>query len=168
MDTTRTRGPLTAGDPDALRVAIASHPFCEGLATEHVAIMAEGAGERTLAAGEFVIRHGWVADALHLLVEGDVALEMADPGRDPMTIETLHGGDPLGWSWLYPPSTWAFDARCLSDTRLLTLDGDHLRRMVDDDPVFGRELALRIGRVVAERLQFARAQLLDAHHHDHR
>jgi CRP/FNR family transcriptional regulator, cyclic AMP receptor protein len=166
--TTSSGRPLGAGDPGSIRVALAGHPFCTGLTTEHVIAMAEGASERMLAAGDLVIRHGWVADALHLLVEGDVALEMSEPGYDPITIETLHGGDPIGWSWLYPPSTWAFDARCLSPVSLLSLDGAHLRRLVDDDPVLGRELALRIGRVVAERLQFARAQLLDIHHHDHR
>jgi CRP/FNR family transcriptional regulator, cyclic AMP receptor protein len=168
MATEPTRQPLSPGEHDALRVAIAGHPFCEGLSAEHVTAMAQGASDRRLAAGSFVIRHGWVADALHLLVDGDVALEMSDPGREPITIETLHGGDPLGWSWLYTPSTWAFDARCLTETRVLTLDGAHLRQLVADDPVIGRALALRVGRVVSERLQFARAQLLDVQHHDHR
>jgi CRP/FNR family transcriptional regulator, cyclic AMP receptor protein len=162
------RGPLTAGDPGAVRAAIASHPFCEGLPAEHVASMAEGASERVLAAGDFVIRHGGLADALHLLVEGDVALEMAEPTREPMTLETLHAGDPLGWSWLYPPSTWAFDARCRTRTRVLSVDGAHLRQLMEVDPVFGRELALRIGRVVAQRLQHARSQLLSVQLHDHR
>jgi CRP/FNR family transcriptional regulator, cyclic AMP receptor protein len=168
MERTGPHGPLTAGDPDRLRVALAGHPFCAGLAAEHVAQMAEATSEHTLAAEDFVIRHGGDADALHLLVEGDVALEMTDPGREPITVETLHAGDPIGWSWLYPPSTWAFDARCLSAVALLSIDGGHLRRLVAADPVFGRELALRIGWVVIERLQFARAQLLDVHHHDHR
>jgi CRP/FNR family transcriptional regulator, cyclic AMP receptor protein len=168
MARTAPHGPLTAGDPDRLRVAVAGHPFCAGLAAEHVAAMAEAASEHRLDPGAFVIRHGGEADALHLLVDGDVALEMPDPGREPITVETLHAGDPLGWSWLYPPRTWAFDARCLSSVTLLSVDGAHLRRLVDADPRFGRELALRIGWVVIERLQFARAQLLDVHHHDHR
>jgi CRP/FNR family transcriptional regulator, cyclic AMP receptor protein len=168
MARTAPHGPLTAGDPDRLRVAVAGHPFCAGLAAEHVAAMAEAASEHRLDPGAFVIRHGGDADALHLLVDGDVALEMPDPGREPITVETLHAGDPLGWSWLYPPRTWAFDARCLTPVTLLSVDGDHLRHLVEADPRFGRELALRVGWVVIERLQFARAQLLDVHHHDHR
>jgi CRP/FNR family transcriptional regulator, cyclic AMP receptor protein len=161
-----TRGPLTAGDPEAARVAIASHPFCSGLAAGHLGAMARGASERRLDAGEYVIRHGGVADALFLVVDGDVALEMSDPAHGPTTLETLHGGDPIGWSWLYPPRTWAFDARCLTATSLWALDGEHLRRLMDEDAVLGRELALRIGRLVAERLHFARVQLLDIHLHD--
>jgi CRP/FNR family transcriptional regulator, cyclic AMP receptor protein len=159
---------LSAGEPDSLRVLLASQPFCDDLDVEHVTAMASGVSERVLAPGDFVIRHGHRADDLHLLVEGDVALEISEPGREPLIVETLHAGDPIGWSWLYPPRTWAFDARCLSPARLLCLDGDNLRRLVEEDPRFGRDLALRVGRVIIERLQFARAQLVDASHHDHR
>jgi CRP/FNR family transcriptional regulator, cyclic AMP receptor protein len=162
------REPLPAGDPDTARVAIASHPFCAGLRAEDLAGMAEGASERRLRAGDFVIRHGGFADALYLLVDGDVSLEMADPARDPTTLETLHGGDTIGWSWLFPPSTWAFDARCRTATSLWCLDGAHLRRLMASDPRFGLELALRVGRLVAERLHATRAQLLAIQWHDDR
>jgi CRP/FNR family transcriptional regulator, cyclic AMP receptor protein len=161
-----THEPLTAGDPDTVRVAIASHPFCAGFEADDVTAIAEGASERTVSAGELVIRHGEPADALYLLVEGDVALEITDPAHEPLTVETLHGGDALGWSWLYPPHAWVFDARSRSTSRLLCIDATHLRRLMDDDPRFGRDLALRVGAVVVERLQFSRAQLVDAHLHD--
>jgi CRP/FNR family transcriptional regulator, cyclic AMP receptor protein len=162
------REPLPAGDADAAVVAIAGHPFCAGLLAEDLAGMAEGASERRLGAGDFVIRHGGLADALYLLVDGDVSLEMADPGRDPTTLETLHGGDTIGWSWLFPPSTWAFDARCRTATSLWCLDGAHLRHLMASDPRFGLELALRVGRLVAERLHATRAQLLAIRWHDDR
>jgi CRP/FNR family transcriptional regulator, cyclic AMP receptor protein len=161
-----SRAPLRAGDPDAARVALAGHPFCAGLQAEDLARMAEGASERRLDAGDFVIRHGGLADALYLLIDGDVSLEMADPGREPTTVETLHGGDTIGWSWLYPPSTWAFDARCRAATQLWCLDGAHLRQLMETDPRFGHELALRIGRLLAERLHATRAQLLAIQWHD--
>jgi CRP/FNR family transcriptional regulator, cyclic AMP receptor protein len=160
--------PLPAGDPAAASVAIASHPFCAGLHADDLARMAEGASERRLEAGDFVIRHGGLADALYLLVDGDVSLEMADPGRDPTTLETLHGGDTIGWSWLFPPWTWAFDARCRTATQLWCLDGEHLRHLMETDPRLGYELALRIGRLVAERLHAARAQLLAIQWYDDR
>jgi CRP/FNR family transcriptional regulator, cyclic AMP receptor protein len=161
-------GPLPAGDPGTARVAIASHPFCAGLDATRVSALADGAGELSFAAGDLVLQHGHDADALYLLLEGDVSVEVADPAHETLTIETLHAGDPLGWSWLYPPRVWAFDARCLGQTRAVRVDADHLRRLIDDDPAFGRDLALRMGRVVVERLQFARAQLVEAHLHDHR
>jgi CRP/FNR family transcriptional regulator, cyclic AMP receptor protein len=164
----RIREELPAGDPAAARIALAGHPFCAGLRAEDLAGMAEGASERRLDAGDLVIRHGGLADALYLLVDGDVSLEMADPGRDPTTVETLHGGDTIGWSWLFPPATWAFDARCLTTTQLWCLDGAHLRDLMTTDPRFGHEVALRVGRVLAERLHATRTQLLAIRWHDDR
>ena len=162
-----THEPLHAGESDTVQVALASHPFCAELAAEHLALMAEGTSERTLGPDQFVIRHARPADALYLVVEGAVALEVSDPTRGPITIETIHSGDVIGWSWLFAPRNWAFDGRCLATTRLLRIDGDHLRALIDEHPVLGRDLVLRLGRVVVERLQSARVQLLDVHHDHH-
>lgn len=159
---------LPAGDPDALRSVIAEHAFCSGFAAEHVIAMAQGAMVATVPAGSFVFRRGAAATAFHLVTEGTVALEMASPGHEPLTIETLHPGDALGWSWLFTDRGWQFDAHCLTEVTTVGIDAGHLRRLIADDPAFGRDLVLRIGRVVVDRLIQTRAQLLDIHHHDHR
>ena len=159
-----THEPLNAGETGTVPVALASHPFCAEMDADHLALIAEGASERTLGTDQFVIRHGHTADALHLVVEGAVALEIADPSRGALTIETIHSGDVIGWSWLFPPRSWAFDGRCLASTRFLRIDGEHLRTLIDEHPELGRDLVLRLGRVVVERLQAARVQLLDIHH----
>ena len=153
--------------PD-LTGALASHPFLAGFDHAHVEAMAVGARAVRWAAGSYAFRHGGVADTFHLVVEGRVALEVADPGHAPIVVETLQAGEPLGWSWLYPHRTWAFDARAAVDTETLALDADRLRRLMDDDPVLGRDLALRVGRVAVDRLLHTRAQLVMAHHHDRR
>ena len=44
---------------------------------------------------------------------GSVAIETEVPGRGAVTVETLHAGDVLGWSWLLPPYRSAFGARAL-------------------------------------------------------
>ncbi|MFP4635585.1 MAG: cyclic nucleotide-binding domain-containing protein [Nitriliruptoraceae bacterium] len=162
-----TREPLSSGGGDPVQIALASHPFCDGMEAEHIAMLSRGASERTLATDQYVIRHGHEADALYLVVEGAVALEVSDPTRGPMTIETIHTGDVIGWSWLFPPRSWAFDGRCLTPSRFLRLDGDELRQLIDRHPTLGRDLVLRLGRVVVERLQSARVQLLDVHHVPH-
>jgi CRP/FNR family transcriptional regulator, cyclic AMP receptor protein len=160
-------GTLPPGEPDALRATIAAHPFCAGIDAAHVVAMAEGAVETRCGPGDLVLRRGGQARVFHLLVEGTVALEVAAPAREPLTIETLHAGEPLGWSWLYPDHTWDFDARCLTDVRSVALDAACLHSLMDDDPVFGRDLALRVGRIVVDRLQHTRQQLVDVQHHDH-
>lgn len=157
---------LGSGDPDTLRVALAGHPFCADLEVEHVHAMSEAASERELPAGSFLLRRGQPAEALALLLDGDVSLELTEPGDEPIVLETLHGGDPVGWSWLFSPHRWAFDARCLTPVRLLQLDAARLRTMMTADPAFGMALTQRIGQLVVQRLQFTRAQLVEIAHHD--
>lgn len=157
---------LVVGDIDALRSTIAAHRFCGGLDVAHVSALADNASEVHLSAGTFAIRRGRPADALYLLTAGDVAIELHDPIAGPLTLETLHAGDPLGWSWLYEPRTWSFDAMCLTDVTSIRIDAAGLRELIDTDTAFGREIALRMGAVVADRLLHARIALVDVHHHD--
>ncbi len=158
--------PLQAGDPDTLRVTLAGHPFCAGLEVAHVQAMAELASEHTFGPGTFLLRRGYAARTLFLLLQGDVSLEIVEPGADAIVLETLHEGETVGWSWLFPPHRWSFDARCLSPVRLVQLDADRLRALMARDPALGRDLAVRVGQLVVQRLQLTRAQLVEIQHHD--
>ena len=42
---------------------------------------------------------------------GRVALETTSRARGASSIETLEPGEVIGWSWLFPPYRWHFDAR---------------------------------------------------------
>ncbi len=154
--------------PRDLAAALAAHPFLAGVDHGHVEQLADAAGERTWPAGAWLFRHGGVADVFHLVVAGRVALEVADPGHDSIIVETLRPGEPLGWSWLFPHRTWAFDARAVEDTTTLELDAGRLRALMDEDAEFGRDFALRVGRVAVDRLLHTRTQLVLAHHHARR
>jgi len=80
-----------------------------------------------------------------------------------LTIETLQEGDLIGWSWLFPPYTTAFDARSLEDTHTLVFDGACLRAKCDLDPALGYGLLKLFAGLVVQRLQNARFQLLDVY-----
>lgn len=153
---------LEPGHHDELAARLAAHPFTDGLDASHVDALAELAGEVTLRRGEFVFRHGRPADTLYLLTAGDVALEIGVPGREPLTIQTLHEGDVLGWSWLWPPYEWHLDAHARSDVRALAVDAVALRHQLTTDPVMGCVVAMRVGGVLVDRLRHARDQLASA------
>ena len=51
------------------------------------------------------------ADTFYVLRHGSVALETFVPTRGPVVIETIEAGEVLGWSWLFAPYRWHFDAR---------------------------------------------------------
>jgi CRP/FNR family transcriptional regulator, cyclic AMP receptor protein len=84
-----------------------------------------------------------------------------------VTIETVEAGDVVGWSWLFPPYRWHFDARALSTVRATVFDGACLRDKCRADPELGFELMSRFAQVMLERLQWTRLRLLDGYcdHH---
>lgn len=153
---------LEEGSRDRLTATLAAHPFTAGLDAAHLRALADLAGEVTVEAGRFVFRHGRPADTLYLLTAGDVALEVAVPGRDPVILQTLHEGDVLGWSWLWPPYQWHLDAHCRSRVTAIAIDAVGLRDALTADPVMGCVVSMRIGGVLVERLQHARDQLASA------
>jgi len=76
-------------------------------------------------------------------------------------IETLGDGDILGWSWLFSPYQWHFDARAKQLSRAVAIDGKTLREQCEEDHDLGFELMKRFASIVVERLQAAQVQLMD-------
>ena len=150
---------LDRGSRDELAATLAAHPFTSDLDAPHLELLTDLAGLVTVEADRLVLRHGQPADTVYLLVEGDVALELAGPEQERITLQTLHEGDVLGWSWLWPPYHWHLDARSLTDVRAIALDGIGLREALAADPVLGCVVTMRIGGVLVDRLRHARERL---------
>ncbi len=112
-------------------------------------------------AGETLFREGEPADVFYVLRRGRVALELYVPARGPLTIETIDAGEVVGWSWLFPPHSWHFDARAVSPIRAVAVDGACIREKCDDDPELGYELMKRFSAVILDRLNATRIQLAD-------
>ena len=117
--------------------------------------------ERRFAAGEHIMREGEPAEHLYVIRSGTVALETTVPGRGPVTLQTLHDGDLLGWSWMVPPHRTRFDARAVSETVALAVDGERLRAACDADPALGYAVLRRLAVIFTERLTETRLRLLD-------
>src|SRR5262245_45835913 len=145
----------------SLEKVIAAEPFFAGLDPERMSLLAGCAGTVRFDAGATIFRQGDPADLFYVLRYGAVALETFVPGRGPVVIETLEAGEVLGWSWLFEPYRWHFDARALGVVRATGFDGACLRGKCEDDPVLGYELMGRFAQVVIERLQWTRIRLLD-------
>ena len=136
-------------------------PALRALAPEHRATIAGCARNRVFARGEALLREGDAADEFFVLREGAVAIEAHDPARGALTIETLHPGEIVGWSWLLPPYRAAFDARASDVAHVLAFDGTCLRRKCEADPALGYALMKLVAGVFVERLQNTRLRLLD-------
>ena len=114
-------------------------------------------------AGELLFEEGEPADVFFLLRRGRVALELHSPTRGGLTIDTVDAGSVVGWSWLFPPYRWQFDARAIDPVRAVAFDGACLRGKCDDDPRLCYSLMGRFGQVMVDRLQAARIRLLDVY-----
>jgi CRP-like cAMP-binding protein len=139
------------------------HPVTRGLSAGDVALLAGCARNVRFQPGEYLFREGEDAEHVFLVRHGRVALEVHAPGRAPLVIQTLSGGEIVGWSWFFPPFRWHFDARAAELTRALQLDAACLRSKCESDPRFGYELLKRISAAMADRLLATRMQLLDVY-----
>ncbi len=137
------------------------HAFFQGLRSDYIELLIDCASNVGLAADELIFRQGEGAHRFYLIRHGRVAVEISTPGQKSITIKTLTDNDVLGWSWLFPPYQWQFDARALELTRAIALDGLCLRGKCDSDPELGYELMKRFSRIMLETLQATRLQLLD-------
>jgi len=137
-----------------------AHPFLHGFSDEHINKLAAMASEIHFAKGELIFREGDESSFFYLLLSGNTALETTAPGRV-VRIVTLGYGEELGWSSLTPSHTKQFQARALEDTQALAFDGARLQHACEEDCRFGYALMQAMLRVVAQRLQATRLQILD-------
>jgi CRP-like cAMP-binding protein len=148
---------------ESLDRILAEIPLFRGMKEEHLALIAGCASNVRFEAGEFAAHHGEPADEFLVLRQGRMALEIHAPGRGTVTIQTLGDNEVLGWSWLLPPHEWHFDARALTLTRALKLDGRCLRGKFEHDPELGYEMMRRFAQVIVRRLEVMGLQLLDVY-----
>jgi CRP/FNR family transcriptional regulator, cyclic AMP receptor protein len=146
---------------ETLEPLLAAHPFFADLDPRFLQVVAGCAANGRFPAGTFLGREGEPANQFYLLRHGKVALQIHLPDRGALTIETLEAGEVLGWSWLFPPYRWHFDAQALELTRALVFDGQCLRAKCEADYDLGYALMQRFAHIMLLRLQATRLQLLD-------
>jgi CRP-like cAMP-binding protein len=143
---------------------LSDQPFVRDLDEAHLEVLSSAVIERTTwKAGDWVLRRGDTADVFHLLIDGTISIEIRSPGSAPRTIQTLHGGELIGWSWLYEPYLWTFDARAVQDSSAFTFDSAALRSAIDSDCEFGLVVMKRVTKAIVNRLKATRLQVLDVY-----
>ena len=146
-----------------LETVLGEYAFFRGLTPEQLHLLAEGATTARYDRDEFIFRAGEVAEHFYVIRHGKVGIEIDAPGRGVVSIQTIGEGEALGWSWLFAPYHWHFDARALEAVRAVMLDAKYLRARFEADHDLGYEMMKRFAQVIAQRLQAARIQLLDVY-----
>lgn len=147
-----------------LKALLSVHPFFHGLGARHMELIIGCATNVHFPADHYLFHEGEQASHFYVIREGKVALETVAVPHGPVVIETIEAGEVLGWSWLFPPYRWHFNARAIEPIRAIMLDGVCLREKGEIDHDLGYELVKRIAHILMQRLQATRLQLLDVYH----
>ncbi len=151
---------------EAMHGILSSHRFLSGLPEGTVELLAGCGHLETFEAGSLLLSEGSVADTLHLVHRGRVAIEVRGPGRDRHIVDTVGPGQVVGLSWVSPPFRWHFDARALGPVATVAIDSTCMRTRLDENPTVALALLERLASVLLGRLQATRVRLLDLYGHD--
>jgi CRP-like cAMP-binding protein len=152
---------MIAPDRKELEAQVAAHPFLIGISAHHIRLLADRAMRSKFTAGQVIFQKGETANRFCLIKRGRVALESST--RDEVVkIEDVNAGNLLGWSWIFAPYVWHFDARAIEPTTAILLHRARLRENCDADPGLGYELFKRISEAMMRRLQAARTKLSES------
>ena len=142
-------------------------PVFEGLSPEHLETITGCASNVRFDEGQTLFQEDGEANRFFIVRQGLVAIDMHVPGKGPITIQTVSEGEVVGWSWLFAPCRWQFDARAVEATRAIAVDARCLRGKCDKEPELGYELMKRFAGVLMQRVQATRLQILDVYGHAH-
>jgi CRP/FNR family cyclic AMP-dependent transcriptional regulator len=145
-----------------MKTEMTPHPFLKGMSEQHLKILAAASMFAQFEPGEVIFREGEPANRFYLIHTGEVELETTHEGNGLISIQKLGPGDVLGWSWLYPPYYWHFNARATKPTTATFYYGTRLREICEQNREFGFEMMKRISEVLLQRLQSTRKQCLCA------
>ena len=133
----------TTGESLATRVAL--HPFLVGMNPRQLALLTSCAMTVQFKKGQVIFREGEPADRFYLIETGNVILESSGGPGDPL----------LGWSWMFPPHTWAFSTRAVEPTTAIFFYATTLREYCERDHSLGYELLKRMSWMMYQRLRVA-------------
>jgi CRP/FNR family transcriptional regulator, cyclic AMP receptor protein len=139
---------------------LAAHPFLKGLDQHQIRVLSESAVQTRFESGQIIFKAGEPANGFYLIESGTVLIEATAGDRPPIAVDIVSAGEPLGWSWIFPPYLWQFDARASEPTTAICFSGILLRQHREEDLTLSHELFKRMCKVMVRRLQAARFQLI--------
>jgi CRP-like cAMP-binding protein len=141
--------------------SLAEQPFLKGMSKQQLELLAENSMLAEFKADERIIYEGGPANRFYLILQGRVDLELSLPDGGSTHVQTLGAGDVLGWSWLYPPYLWHFDAHVVTPTKAIFFYGTRLRELCEENHDLGYELMKRVSEILIRRLQATRRELAE-------
>jgi CRP/FNR family cyclic AMP-dependent transcriptional regulator len=99
---------------------------------------------------------------LYMLVSGKVFLNSRAASGKSLTLDELSVGRTFGVSALMGESTSTFTAICAQTSAIITVSGDQMRELFEDDFEIGHTLMLKVVDLFRSRMQMHTRQFLNS------
>ena len=108
--------------------------------------------------GKTIFHQGEKASRLYALIEG--AVDLTVKGQEQinfMTSKIEKEGAVFGTASLMEPFHYNVTATCLKPTKVLFIEADHLKEMIEEDPKMGMEIMKKLASIYFNRLNDLRS-----------
>ena len=144
-----------------MRDVFHNHDFFKNLPNDFIEELIQIAHLKSYKAGEYIFKEGGKAEHFFIILSGQINLELHAPSQKPIIVQSLKGEEILGWSWMYPPYEWTYDAHAVRDGQMFMIEGKALSELCEKNPECGYRLMHKFSEMMIQRLKSARIQLLD-------
>lgn len=116
--------------------------------------------ERIFETGELIFTQGGLAENLYILLEGEVTLGIKAKGEVDITAYSVgKKGETFGLSSLIKPYRNNVSATCAKKTKLLSINGEVLRKLMKQNRKVGMEIMERVAEIYYNRLNNTRSMI---------
>lgn len=114
--------------------------------------------------GSFVFTENEEARKLYAVLEGKVAVQLETGRHQAAVVHIAVSGEAFGWSAMVQPYRFSASARCVEDSKVVTVDGESLRGFLKDDCHIGFVIMEKLAQIISNRLRDMRLQLISCVH----
>ncbi len=141
------------------------YPFFGPLTENQLKAIAMIAEEKTFPKDTYLLKENTAANKLWLLVEGDMDLIYSGGGEGAVAnilVGSIAPGEVLGVSSMIEPYKFISTARSTTPIKVIEIDANALRALMEVDCRLGYTLMRNIAQAVLERLKYTQVELAAA------
>ena len=155
---------------------IRRYPFFAGFSHDQLVDLSMAAEQVSVETGHQFVYEGVRLTNFYLILEGTVGIIIKVPDRAveqsltrqitnnlktrDVTVSTVGEGEMFGWSALVPPNLSTADVKYLTSCRVLEIDYQALKPIIEEDCCFGHLLILKAAQIIRDRLRDKRIENL--------
>ncbi|MBW2183699.1 MAG: cyclic nucleotide-binding domain-containing protein [Deltaproteobacteria bacterium] len=96
-------------------------------------------------------------------MEGTIAIQIRLKKYQHVVVSTAEEkGELFGWSALVEPKRYSASVKCLKEVRVLSINGEELEKLFEEDPVMGLTFMKKIASLIDNRLNAVRTRLVSS------